>query len=176
MESTTVGWRLADPVRLAPPFAGDGERAKNWTQSDYAPAGGLVSSTRDLSRLLEAALGKRSSPLQSALVTCFEPRSDGDRGENRPWRGSCSKCLTGRRSSGTIGPPAGTAVFGVRSQSRSGCGPAGEPRYSTLEPLAFALLKGEGISGSGIGTSRRRPRPIPWKIHSRLKIGHDGDR
>jgi CubicO group peptidase (beta-lactamase class C family) len=155
MESTTVGWRLADPALLAPPFAGD-EPAKNWTASGYAPAGGLVSSTRDLARLLEVALGKRSSPLHSALAACFEPRADGDQGT----RTGLAWVVQEMPDGGTIIWHNG-ATGGYRSflgfDRKADIGVVLLANHDTpLEPLAFALLAGKAY---------RAPKVAPPASH-----------
>jgi CubicO group peptidase (beta-lactamase class C family) len=66
-----TGSKPAD--EFAPGFAGD-KRVEHWTFQAMAPAGALVSSTRDLAKFVEACLGLRETPLRAALDETFRPQ------------------------------------------------------------------------------------------------------
>lgn len=60
------------PADLAPGHV-NGQRVGSWHFRAFAPAGGLISSARDLSRLLEAALGGADAPLAGAFTAVIQP-------------------------------------------------------------------------------------------------------
>lgn len=74
LKDTRLSWREADRVRLAPPHdpAGVG---RNWDLNAFAPAGSLVSTTRDLARFIQANLGLIDSPLAGALGDTHQART-----------------------------------------------------------------------------------------------------
>ena len=77
LRDTVLSWRLADPKRLAPPHSGSGP-GRNWDLNAFSPAGSLVSTSRDLARLVQACLGLTSTALQEALAETMRPHAPGD--------------------------------------------------------------------------------------------------
>lgn len=78
LTDTLTDWREADPARLAPGH-GDKVPAANWDLGAYAPAGSLVSSTRDLSKFIQACLASDSAlPLRAALTETLRARPSGE--------------------------------------------------------------------------------------------------
>jgi CubicO group peptidase (beta-lactamase class C family) len=74
MKATTLGMTgTPAPAELAPAHAA-GKRVPNWTFRASAPAGALRSTARDLALLLEAALGRRDTPLHAALEATLQPQ------------------------------------------------------------------------------------------------------
>jgi len=71
-----LSWREARRRRLAP---GDGESgaAPNWDFAAFAPAGGLVSTSRDLARFLQACLGFKNTSVATALEVAAKPWGQG---------------------------------------------------------------------------------------------------
>lgn len=63
------------PKELAPGHA-NGIRAHNWAFDSMAPAGGLLSSARDLGRFLQCCLGFETTALKGAILECSTPRRD----------------------------------------------------------------------------------------------------
>jgi CubicO group peptidase (beta-lactamase class C family) len=72
LKSTTTSWRKADPARLAPGHTNEG-RQINWDFVSYTPAGGIVSSARDLAHFVQASLGLVRSPLAADLLETTKP-------------------------------------------------------------------------------------------------------
>ncbi len=72
LNDTRVDWRAADPKRLAPPHNEQGP-AKNWDMNAYAPAGSIVSTTRDLTKFLQTCLGLTKSPLDAVIAESVKP-------------------------------------------------------------------------------------------------------
>ena len=73
LNDTVAAWREADAKRLAPPHNEQGP-ASNWDMSAFAPAGALVSTTRDLAKFLQACLGFEKTPLAAVLADAARPR------------------------------------------------------------------------------------------------------
>ena len=82
LRDTALSWREADRERLAPAHHAQG-RTENWDLAAITPAGGLVSSTRDLAIFLEACLGRRETPLADAISETSRPRVEGPRTDFR---------------------------------------------------------------------------------------------
>lgn len=74
LQDTRLSWRDADRSRLAPPHDAAGV-GKNWDLNAFAPAGSLVSTTRDLARYVQANLGLVESPLAAALADTHVART-----------------------------------------------------------------------------------------------------
>lgn len=74
MKDTRLSWRDADRSRLAPPHDAAGV-GHNWDLNAFAPAGSLVSTTRDMARYVQANLGWVESPLAAALADTHAARS-----------------------------------------------------------------------------------------------------
>ena len=74
LKDTRLSWREADRVRLAPPHDAAGV-GRNWDLNAFAPAGSLVSTTRDLARYVQANLGLVESTLASALADTHRART-----------------------------------------------------------------------------------------------------
>jgi len=72
LKSTTPSWRKADPARLAPGHTNEG-RQINWDFASYTPAGGIVSSARDLAHFVQASLGLVRSSLAADLLETTKP-------------------------------------------------------------------------------------------------------
>jgi len=77
LNDTVVGWRGADAQRLAPGHNEAGPTA-NWELNAFAPAGALVSTTRDLARFVQAYLGLADTPLAPVLAETVRPRVAGE--------------------------------------------------------------------------------------------------
>jgi CubicO group peptidase (beta-lactamase class C family) len=77
LHDTVLSWRQADANRLAPPHSESGAM-KNWDLNAFSPAGALVSTSRDLARLVQAGLGLTPGPLQSILAATMQPHAPGD--------------------------------------------------------------------------------------------------
>lgn len=73
LRDTVLSWREADPTRLAPGHS-DGRRVANWDLAAMTPAGGLVSTTRDLAVFLQDCLGLRETSLTAVLAATARPR------------------------------------------------------------------------------------------------------
>lgn len=71
LTDTFLSWREVDAKRL-PPGHARGSRMTSWTLDGYAPAGSLVSSARDLTRFVRAALGLLETPLNSAFTATLQ--------------------------------------------------------------------------------------------------------
>ncbi len=76
MTDTRLSWRDADPARLAPGHGETGTRVQ-WDLNAFAPAGALVSTSRDLAKLVQAGLGLAPTPLQAVLADTMQPRAPG---------------------------------------------------------------------------------------------------
>lgn len=76
LDDTFCSWREIDAGRVAPGHAEQG-LVEHWDMGAYAPAGGLVSTTRDLAKFLQACLGFRDTPLKGALHDMAQPRVAG---------------------------------------------------------------------------------------------------
>ncbi|MBL9213163.1 MAG: serine hydrolase [Opitutaceae bacterium] len=96
LPATRLSWRDADPSRLAPPHDPSGI-GRNWDLNAFAPAGSLVSSTRDLARYVQAHLGLVESPLAGALADTQRARVGG----GAPTRQSGLAWVIERRPAGT---------------------------------------------------------------------------
>jgi CubicO group peptidase (beta-lactamase class C family) len=77
LRDTVTSWRDADSRRLAPGHNETGP-AGNWDLNAFAPAGALVSTTRDLARFVQACLGLIETPLTDVLADAARPRVPGD--------------------------------------------------------------------------------------------------
>jgi CubicO group peptidase (beta-lactamase class C family) len=77
LHDTATSWCEADPKRLAP---GHNEQtlAEHWDMGAYAPAGALVSTTRDLARFLQACLGFVETPLARTIAETLRSHAAGD--------------------------------------------------------------------------------------------------
>ena len=73
LNDTVATWRDADARRLAPAHNEQGP-ARNWDMNAFAPAGALVSTTRDLAKFLQACLGFARTPLAAMLADTARPR------------------------------------------------------------------------------------------------------
>jgi len=73
LRDTATAWREADATRLAPGHDAQGAAA-HWDLRAYAPAGALVSTTRDLARFVQVSLGFVETPLSAALQDTLRPR------------------------------------------------------------------------------------------------------
>jgi CubicO group peptidase (beta-lactamase class C family) len=73
LRDTRLAWQEADPARLAPGH-NDAGPARNWTLSAYTPAGGLVSTVRDLARFVQENLGMVDTPLATVLAEAVKPQ------------------------------------------------------------------------------------------------------
>ncbi len=67
----TPGWSA--PAELAPGHQ-KGTRVPHWEFQAYAPTGALCSSTAELARLVEAALGRGEARLPEAFATTMQPQ------------------------------------------------------------------------------------------------------
>ena len=76
LADTRLSWREADRSRLAPPHDAAGV-GRNWDLNAFAPAGSLVSTTRDLARYVQANLGLIESPLAGAFADTHRARTSG---------------------------------------------------------------------------------------------------
>ena len=76
LRDTVLSWRLADAKRLAPPHSAGG--MKNWDLNAFAPAGALVSTSRDLARFVQANLGLVATPLAAQMAETVKPHAPGD--------------------------------------------------------------------------------------------------
>lgn len=75
LPDTYASWREADAKRLAPGHRA-GKRVPSWSWDAYAPTGAIVSSARDLSRFVRAALGQIDTPVNRTIAATFR-RIDG---------------------------------------------------------------------------------------------------
>ena len=71
LHDTVTSWRLADATRLAPPHAENGPM-KNWDLNAMTSAGALVSTSRDLAKFVQVALGLTSTALQEAMAATLQ--------------------------------------------------------------------------------------------------------
>ena len=76
LTDTKSSWREADPHRLAPGHTKGGRPADNWDQASFAPAGALVSTTRDLAKFLQMCTGALPSPWGDSLNEISRPVVD----------------------------------------------------------------------------------------------------
>lgn len=76
LNDTVLSWRQADKPRLAPGHNQAGALV-NWDLNAFTPAGALVSTTRDLAKLVQAGLGLAPTPLQAVLADTMRPRVPG---------------------------------------------------------------------------------------------------
>ena len=141
LKDTATAWREADPARLAPGHAEQG-RAANWDLNAYAPAGALVSTTRDLARLAQACLGLVDTPLAPVLAEAAKPRAAGD----MPGRQIGLGWIVEKRGATTIvwhnGGTGGYRSFvGYDAAKRVGVAVLTNHTRG-VEPLGFALLAG----------------------------------
>lgn len=77
LNDTSVDWHTVDARRLAPGHA-DGQPVANVNFKAYAPAGALISTTRELARFVQANLGLVDTPLNALLATTHQPLADGE--------------------------------------------------------------------------------------------------
>lgn len=75
LRETATAWREVDASRMAPGHDEQGPTG-HWDLNAYAPAGALVSTTRDLARFVQAALGLVDNPLAPALHETLQPRAE----------------------------------------------------------------------------------------------------
>jgi D-alanyl-D-alanine-carboxypeptidase/D-alanyl-D-alanine-endopeptidase len=80
MRDTKRALPASELARLAPGQDGDGNPAPHWDFDVLAPAGGLRSSGRDMSRFVRAALGLEETSVTTALRTAASPRARSGRG------------------------------------------------------------------------------------------------
>lgn len=73
LEHTTVGRPGSKPAGDFPPAHAKGVAVPHWEWEAYAACGGLRSSTRDLAKVLQAALGDDAAPLQAAWREVIKP-------------------------------------------------------------------------------------------------------
>ncbi len=73
LRDTRLAWQEADPARLAPGHS-DAGPVHNWTLSAYTPAGGLVSTVRDLARFVQENLGMVDTTLAKVLTQAVQPQ------------------------------------------------------------------------------------------------------
>jgi CubicO group peptidase (beta-lactamase class C family) len=71
---TTVALADAQPAGELAPGHARGARVPNWDHDAYAPMGGLLSSTRELAKFLQAALGGDAAPLAAAFAATTQPQ------------------------------------------------------------------------------------------------------
>ena len=76
LRDTHLAWSDVERTRLAPPHSPTGP-GQNWDLGAFAPAGSLTSTTRDLSRYVQAQLGLVTTPLAAALAETHRPRVPG---------------------------------------------------------------------------------------------------
>jgi serine-type D-Ala-D-Ala carboxypeptidase/endopeptidase len=100
----------ANAARLAAGHDGKGVRTPHWTQNFWSPAGGLISSVNDMSKLLDAALAKRE-PLTMAQVQLVKRGEHG--GVGMGWHLSRTKPLADKAQNTIAWHNGGT--FGARS-------------------------------------------------------------
>lgn len=77
LSGTKLAWTEIDPAQLAPGHNAAG-RAANLDFKAEAPAGSLMSTTRELARFVQANLGLLETPLNPVLAVTREPLADGD--------------------------------------------------------------------------------------------------
>lgn len=82
MSDTRLSWRQAAKDRLAPGHDGAGQLV-NWDLNAFAPAGALVSTTRDLAKFIQAALGQTPTTLAAAFADTIKPRVPGESPERQ---------------------------------------------------------------------------------------------
>lgn len=88
LKRTATSWRDVNARTLAPGHSAQG-RAANWDLAAYSPAGGLVSSARELARFAQAALGLVETPINSRLAETMRPLVSGENSDHRfgmAWR------------------------------------------------------------------------------------------
>lgn len=74
MRDTCVELSDSQRRRLAPPYDGALELAKNWDMPAFAGAGGIYSTTEDMLKFIEANLAKKEKALNKALQLALEQR------------------------------------------------------------------------------------------------------
>ena len=62
----------AAPANFAPPLE-KGKTTNRWTFDSVAPAGALISSTREMALFLQACMGQRDTPLKESLEESMKP-------------------------------------------------------------------------------------------------------
>jgi len=141
LKDTVTSWRLADKIRLAPPHNESGA-VKNWDLNAFAPAGALVSTSRDLAKFVQAALGLTPGALPGLFAATLQPHAKGDspaRQIGLAWqleqRGPSlivwhNGATGGYHSFIAFDPAKKTGVVLITNQSRG------------LEGLGFSLLSG----------------------------------
>lgn len=144
LNDTATAWRAADPARLAPGHSEQGP-AVNWDLAAYAPAGALVSTTRDLAKFVQACLGFSNTPLAAALTDTMQPRATGE----APGRRIGLAWIVEERNGITIvwhnGGTGGYRAFvGFDPTKRVGVVVLTNHTRG-VEPLGFALLAGKTL-------------------------------
>ncbi len=139
---TRLSWRDVDPARLAPGHNEEGAHVQ-WDLNAFAPAGALVSTSRDLAKLVQAGLGLAATPLSAALADTMQPRVPGDmpaRQIGLAWqierRGASTLVWHNGATGGyhsliILEPAAKTGLVLLTNRARE------------LEPLGFALQAGQ---------------------------------
>jgi CubicO group peptidase (beta-lactamase class C family) len=138
---TRLSWRDAGPARLAPGHDETGAPV-NWDLNAFAPAGAIVSTTRDLAKLVQAGLGLTPTALSAVLADTMKPRVPGDNAARQvglAWQVEQRGVTTliwhngqtgGYHSFVVMDTAAKTGLVLLTNHSRG------------LEPLGFALLAG----------------------------------
>lgn len=144
LSDTYWGWREADPKRLAPAHA-SGERVASWTFDGYAPAGSIVSTARDLSRFVRAALGQLDTPANPAIAASMQRIITDDKGTRD---GGLAWVLERRGENKLVwhnGQTGGYHSFvGVHPERKLGVVILANDS-TPVEPLGYALLTDEPL-------------------------------
>ena len=134
----------ADHERLAPGHS-EGRRVPHWDFDAYAPAGAIVSSARELSRLASAMLGALDTSVKPALARSMtrvvwedEPRT----AFGLAW---LLELRAGRQLVSHAGVTLGFQAFiGINAEKNLGVVVLSND-VSPIEPLAYALLNGKKL-------------------------------
>ncbi len=78
MDATVVALSGTKPAIELAPGHSDGRRVGNWEFDAYAPCGALRSTTRELAKCLQAAIGGKAAPLHAAFVAATAPQRAAD--------------------------------------------------------------------------------------------------
>ena len=160
MTDTTITLTEAQKKRLAAGSNPSLRPVGNWRFDALAGAGALLSTSRDMLKLLTAAMGLRETPLQRAFDLML--RKDGRPGlrtSTSPWAGT-SGPDTGRRSSGTTAARAGIgrSRASIQRPRRGSSSCAIRPSASTTSAFTRSNRSGPwGDSGRRSSGSRS-----PW--------------
>ena len=156
---TLLAWREADKTRLAPGHNETGALV-NWDLNAFAPAGALVSTSRDLAKFVQACLGLASTPLADVLADTLRPRAPGDVPAKQiglAWqieqRGASTVIWHNGATGGyhtfvAFDPAAKTGVVLLTNQARG------------LEALGFALQAGRMPAAPKPGAKAESPRQV----------------